>query len=149
MLRAIGIMRFFRQPAGNLLRLLKGDDARLSNVNIVLGGATRSDCADTAAVHHDRKTARNGHESTWARRQSDGDRVMVIAFVSARTLFSRRKTCERSAAGFSLRNRNRIQFRLFRPPESEQVPPIIHHGNACWKTQAVRLLEGSAENRHR
>ena len=83
-------------------RLLKGGNAGLGNVDIIFGGAAGSHRTDTPPVNHDRKAAGNGHERTRPCGQSDGDGVMIIAFVSAWTFFSRRETRQRSAAGFGL-----------------------------------------------
>src|SRR4029450_2859952 len=82
--------------------LLKGGNARLGNVDIIFGGATASPRTDTPPVNHDRKAAGNGHERTRPCRQSDGDGVMIISFVSAWTFFPRRETRKRSTAGFCL-----------------------------------------------
>src|SRR4029077_14321581 len=82
--------------------LLKGGDAGLGDGDIIFGGATGSDCTDTTAVHHNRKATRNRHKRTRPRCQRDGDRVMIITFISAWAFFSRRKTRQRSAASFGL-----------------------------------------------
>src|SRR5262249_21009989 len=64
-------------------RLLEGGDAGLGNVDIVFGGATGSDRTNTTAINHDWKATGHGHKRTRPCGQRDGDRMMIISFVSA------------------------------------------------------------------
>jgi len=68
-------------------RLLEGGDASLSDLDIILGGATGSHRADTMTVHHYREAPRNSDKGTWTCCQGNGDGMMIISFISAWAFF--------------------------------------------------------------